>query len=94
MYHRYDDWHSLQGAEVQVWRGATLLRTGVIDAATQDSAIAWIAADANDRRRLVDKASGFQLRISTQQLVLRSLVGGGSRSPKSRTPAPEQVADV
>ena len=75
MYYRHDDWHSLQGAEVQVWRGAALLRTGVIDAATEDSTIAWIAADANDRRWLVDKASGFQLKISTNQLILRSLTG-------------------
>jgi hypothetical protein len=79
MYFRHDEWNSLRGAEVQVWRGGTLLRTGVVDAATDDSSIAWVAADANDRRRLVDKASGYVLKISSKQLILRSLTGRGGK---------------
>lgn len=79
MYFRYDYWTSLQGLEVQVWRGATLLRTGMVDAVSDDSTIAWIAADATERRQLFEKASGYVLKINSTQLILKALSGRGTK---------------
>ena len=69
---RFDDWPRLRGAEVEIWLDGTLQRTGVIDEVTEDSAIAWVAADAKEPRRLLERASGFELRICSEQLVFRA----------------------
>ncbi|HJV98117.1 MAG TPA: hypothetical protein VJ617_03365 [Arthrobacter sp.] len=36
--------------------------TGVVDQATADDSVLWIAAAGIDKRRLFDKRSGFQVR--------------------------------
>jgi hypothetical protein len=68
---RFDAWHTLEGVEVQVWRHGALVRTGIVDAVTADSEIAWTMGGPNDDRLLVEKARDFELRISLEQLVLR-----------------------
>lgn len=70
-YIRFDDWHRLPGTAVEIWRNGALLRRAVIDAATDDSTVAWAAADANEARCLLDKASGFEPRLSPEQALLR-----------------------
>lgn len=60
---KFDDWSILEGVEVEIWRGGRLVRHGVIDAATKDSSVVWSAADANNCRRLWDKARGFEVRV-------------------------------
>lgn len=60
---KFDDWSTLEGVEVEIWRGGRLVRHCVIDAATKDSSVVWSAADANNRRRLWDKARGFEVRV-------------------------------
>jgi hypothetical protein len=70
---RFDEWRTLRGAEVEIWHDGHLQRTGIIDEATEDSAIAWVAADAKEPRRLLECASGFELRICPEQLVFRAL---------------------
>lgn len=70
---RFDDWRKLRGAEVEIWLDGALQRTGIIDGATEDSTIAWVAAAAKEPRRLLERASGFELRICFEQLVFRAL---------------------
>jgi hypothetical protein len=70
-YIKFDDWRRLTGAEVEVWHQGALQRIGVIDATTEDSTMAWVAADAHGPRRLLERASGFELRICPEQLILR-----------------------
>ncbi|MEO8283473.1 MAG: hypothetical protein ABI568_08725 [Pseudarthrobacter sp.] len=69
---RFDDWRKLRGAEVEIWLDSALQRTGIIDEATEDSTMAWVAADSKEPRRLLERASGFELRISFDELVLRA----------------------
>lgn len=68
---RFDDWQRLCGAEVEIWLDGILQRVGVIEETTNDSSIAWVAADAEEPRRLLERAAGFELRISPEQLVYR-----------------------
>jgi hypothetical protein len=68
---RFDSWSMLEGVEAQVWQHGELLRTCTVDAATSDSAIAWTVSDVHDGRRLIDKASGYELRIGLEQLIRR-----------------------
>lgn len=69
---RFDNWRRLPGAEVEVWLRGALERTGIMDAATEDSTIAWIAADTAGPRRLFERSNGFELRVSPEQLILRA----------------------
>lgn len=69
---RFDDWRRLRGAEVEIWLNDVLQRIGVIDEATEDSAIAWVAADLHGPRRLLERTRGFELRIGPEQLFLRA----------------------
>jgi hypothetical protein len=73
---RFDDWRRLRGAEAEIWLAGTLQRTGVIDEVTEDSAIAWVAADAKEPRRLFERASGFELRICPEQYIFRADIRG------------------
>ncbi|MEW9871874.1 hypothetical protein [Arthrobacter sp. HS15c] len=56
------DWARLTGHTVEVWRMGEYIVTGVVDQASADDSVLWIAAAGNDRRRLFDKRSGFQVR--------------------------------
>lgn len=61
-------WSALIHAVVEVRRYGQHCRFGRVDAATPDSQMAWIAANGNDSRHLIDKASGYELWISPAQL--------------------------
>jgi hypothetical protein len=78
---RFDDWSRLPGAEAEAWQGGMLLLTGAIDAATRDSAVAWLVSDFTGERFLLEKANGIQLRISREQFIRRR--DPGSSSPGS-----------
>ncbi|QDG65345.1 hypothetical protein NIBR502772_03160 [Pseudarthrobacter sp. NIBRBAC000502772] len=56
------DWARLTGRTVEVWCMDEYIVTGVVDQASADDSVLWIAAAGNDRRRLFDKRSGFQVR--------------------------------
>lgn len=73
---RFDNWRRLRGAEVEVWLHGALERNGVIEEVTEDSTIAWVAADREGPRRLLERASGFELRICPEQLVFRAELHG------------------
>ncbi|MDQ0923865.1 hypothetical protein QF038_002373 [Pseudarthrobacter sp. W1I19] len=62
------DWTKLPGVEVEVLLCGTLFRRGYVDAATADGKIAWIAQDGPRERVLIDKASGFEIRLAPHQL--------------------------
>lgn len=72
MFVIFDDWDRLPGAMVEIWAEGTLVRIGLVDAATDDSTIAWIAADGPFDRCLVEKSRGFELRVSGEEWLRRS----------------------
>jgi hypothetical protein len=72
MFVRFDDWIKLPGAEVEIWIGKRLARVGVIDAATDDSSIAWVAPDGPNERRILEKAHGVELRVSPFEMQRRA----------------------
>lgn len=73
-----EDWQFLVGCEVDVRRGRRLLRTGTIDAATDDGNIVWLSSQGVQQRRLLTKADGHDLWISKleYQRVLARMGGG------------------
>lgn len=58
------DWQFLVGCEVEVRRGRRLLRTGLIDAATEDGSIAWLSRQGVYERRLLTRSEGYDLWIT------------------------------
>lgn len=62
------EWAKLPGTEVEVRLDGALYRRGRIDAATADGTIAWLAQDGPQERTLIDKASGYEIRLAPRQL--------------------------
>lgn len=56
-----EDWSQLSGRTVEVWRGCEYIGMGVVELASADDTVLWLAADGNRTRRLYDKQSGFQV---------------------------------
>jgi hypothetical protein len=59
-----EDWQFLVGCEVDVRRGRRLLRTGAIDAATDDGNVVWLSRQGVRERRLLTRADGYDLWIT------------------------------
>jgi hypothetical protein len=59
--YRCDDWSRLPGTEVEVHRRGKLIRSGVVDAVTPDSAMVWLSADHNGSRALFESAEGYEV---------------------------------
>lgn len=64
----FHEWAKLAGAEVEVRLDGALYRYGRIEAATADGAIAWLAQDGLEERTLIDKDSGYEMRLAPPQL--------------------------
>lgn len=64
----FHEWEKLTGAEVEVRLNGTLYRRGRVEAATADGTIAWLAQDGLKGRTLIDKASGYEIRLAPPQL--------------------------
>ncbi|MEA5453861.1 hypothetical protein SPF06_03920 [Sinomonas sp. JGH33] len=58
---RREDWSQLIGRTVEVWLGGRLVTTGVVDEATADDTVVWIAAQGIQRRKLYDKLTGYEI---------------------------------
>lgn len=56
-----EDWSQLSGRTVEVWRGCEYVGMGVVELASADDAVLWLAADGPQGRRLYDKRSGYQV---------------------------------
>lgn len=69
MFVRFDDWSRLPGAEVEIWIDGSQVRIGLIDDATDDSLIVWVAADGNNHRCLLEKGCGVELGVSRDEMV-------------------------
>lgn len=69
---RFDDWRRLPGAQVEIWHDGSFLGIRLVEAATEDSKIVWVAADANGPRKLLERTSGYVLKISPEQVLLRT----------------------
>lgn len=69
---RFDHWQRLPGAQVEVWQEGILEGIRVVETATDDSKIVWVAADASGPRKLLERSSGYVLKVSPEQLLLRT----------------------
>jgi hypothetical protein len=62
------EWQLLIGVLVGIrWHGL-LLGIGLVDNATASGDIAWIAADGNNGRSMIEKAGGYELSIASPHL--------------------------
>jgi hypothetical protein len=64
----YHDWARLQGATVEVLRDGAVVRNGFVDAATADGTMVWLAQEGLSSRVLIDKPSGYEIRVAPDQL--------------------------
>ncbi|MDI3210868.1 hypothetical protein [Arthrobacter sp. AL12] len=60
MITRHDDWARLIGATVEIRRRGDPVRTGLVDHATRDSNVLWLAQEGNSPRKMIDKAQGYE----------------------------------
>jgi hypothetical protein len=58
---RRDDWSQLIGRTVEVWFYGELITTGIVEQATSDDTVLWIAAQGIQRRKLYDKLTGYEV---------------------------------
>ncbi|UTT69189.1 hypothetical protein NMQ03_18665 [Arthrobacter sp. DNA4] len=55
------DWARLTGRSVEVWLHGEHVASGVVDQASEDGSVLWIAAEGISTRRIFDKSSGYQI---------------------------------
>jgi len=55
------DWARLPGHAVEVWLQGEYIAAGVVEQATEDDSVLWIAGEGICTRRLFDKSSGYQV---------------------------------
>ena len=55
------DWAQLTGHTVEVWLSDDLVMTGVVEQASDDDSVLWIAAAGASTRRLFDTSTGYQV---------------------------------
>ncbi|MCG2621838.1 hypothetical protein LVY72_07895 [Arthrobacter sp. I2-34] len=53
------EWKNLVGLQVQIQKDGRTIRTGLVDAVTEDAGALWLAAYGVDVRALYDKAEGY-----------------------------------
>jgi hypothetical protein len=59
--HPHADWEQLCGAEVDVYLSSQFIRRGLVEAATPDGRMLWLAALGTLGRKLIDKAEGYEV---------------------------------
>jgi predicted anti-sigma-YlaC factor YlaD len=57
------DWSRLTGHTVEVWLMGQHVVTGVVEQATDDDSVLWIAGSGAFTRRLFDKSTGYEVRV-------------------------------
>lgn len=62
LYLQYE-WYQVVGQYVQIRLKDRVVRTGVVDAATGDDRILWIAGHGAERRTLFERAEGYSVWI-------------------------------
>jgi len=65
----YPDWQRLVGAVVQIRRENQVIRTGVVEDATPDSSLLWLAADGVHQRTMYAAAENYKAWVEPQQLA-------------------------
>lgn len=58
----YAIWSQLVGDCVEVWLSGEYVCTGIVEEATVDDSILWVAAEGTRTRQLFDKHSGYEVR--------------------------------
>ncbi|MET3903207.1 MULTISPECIES: hypothetical protein [unclassified Paenarthrobacter] len=56
-----NDWAQLVGHTVEVWLLERHVLTGVVEQASDDDSVLWIAAEGLSTRKLFDKPTGYQI---------------------------------
>lgn len=57
------DWSHLIGDCVEIWLEELHVCTGIVDQATSDDSVLWLAADGSRTRQLFDKYAGYEVRM-------------------------------
>lgn len=57
------DWASLNGKYVKVYRGGRLIREGLVEAVSPDSQIIWLQSFGANLRVLFERAEGYEVLI-------------------------------
>jgi hypothetical protein len=65
---KFDDWASLGSVFVEVRFRGQVVRKGVVDAVTEDSAVLWLAAYGTDSRELFEASAGYEVWIHPREL--------------------------
>lgn len=60
-HHIQYDWVPVIGETVQIRNNGRIVRTGTVDAVTNDGAILWLAAEGVYQRQLITKADGNEV---------------------------------
>jgi hypothetical protein len=61
-------WEKTIGLEVEVHGLTGLYRRGIVDAATADGGIVWIAQCGAQERKLIDKHDGYKVYLAMEEL--------------------------
>lgn len=65
---KYVDWSLLIGAFVEIRRQGQAVRAGYVEDAMPDSSGLWIASDANQPRQMFERAMGYEVWVTPQEL--------------------------
>lgn len=62
-FHIQSDWLPLVGEVVEIRLNGQVVRTGVVDAVTDDNSILWVAGHGALPRAMVERADGYKVWI-------------------------------
>ena len=57
---KVDNWCNLPSVYVEVRRGGNVIRSGVVEAVTADSAMLWLSRDGVEDRTIFHKVDGYE----------------------------------
>jgi hypothetical protein len=60
-HHMQYDWLPVVGETVQIRNNGRIVRTGLVDAVTNDGGILWLAAEGVHQRQLIARADGNEV---------------------------------
>ncbi|MFK0003047.1 hypothetical protein ACIQTZ_18715 [Paenarthrobacter sp. NPDC090520] len=60
-FHVTNEWQSLPGSYVEVYRNGELYRCGIVEEAMHDASAVWLAADERGAREYIGKADGYYI---------------------------------
>ncbi len=70
--YRTDQWQSLVGEIVEIWRGGVVYRKGLVDDAMADASGLWMASEGVFEREFIAASCGFEVWTSLYPRSLRA----------------------